>query len=362
MLNFIPPLGVLARAAVVLLVVAAIGGFLVAWSGFYSVAASRGHWPGVEPFLKFGMRSSVRTHALGIRVPTLEDENSLRRGAAHFQQGCAPCHGSPAGPSMQVVRTMLPEPSDLKALVQTWKANELFWIVKNGLKYTGMPAWPTQERDDEVWDMVTFLRKLPDMAPTRYRELAGLNADGTKSADLIYTCARCHGTDGRGHNTKAFPRLDLQTEEHLFAQMQAYASGQRPSGVMQTATAELTTANMTWLARHYASAAKKPDGQAAPAFDPAGEEIFLRGAPEQGVPACIACHAPNAAERDRAYPALLGQHAGYLEAQLALYRDGKRRRTAEAQLMSTVANRMTDAQIQTVVNYLSAQPPGATGR
>ncbi len=96
----------------------------------------------------------MRTHALGITVPPLDGDDRLRRGAAHYQQGCAPCHGSPAGPSMQVVRTMLPEPSDLKELVPTWKSNELFWIVKNGLKYTGMPAWPTQQRDDEVWDMV----------------------------------------------------------------------------------------------------------------------------------------------------------------------------------------------------------------
>lgn len=362
MLSFIPPFGVLLRSAIVLFIVAAGGGLLVAWSGFYSVAASRGHWPGVDQLLEFGMRSSVRAHALGFTVPHLDDIDRQRRGAAHYQQGCAPCHGSPAGASMQVVRTMLPEPSDLKALVPTWKSNELFWIVKNGLKYTGMPAWPTQDRDDEVWDMVAFLRQLPEMTPAYYRKLAGLDADTSRSAKLLESCVRCHGAEGRGHNTKAFPRLDLQSEEWLLAQLQAYAAGRRPSGVMQTATAELAEADIAWLARHYASNGGKSGNPAAPASNSGGEAIFLRGVPEHGVPACIACHSANAAERDPAYPALLGQHAGYIETQLALYRDGKRRMTAEAQLMSTIANRMTDEQMQAVASYLAARPPSATGR
>ena len=375
--SFVPPLGMLARCAIVLLVLAAVGGFLTAWSGLYSVAASRGHWPGFELFLKFGMRSSVRTHALLIEVPPLDDTRMIRRGAAHFQQGCAPCHGSPAGASMQVVRSMLPEPSDLEALVPTWKTKELFWIVKNGLKYTGMPAWPAQSRDDEVWDVVAFLRELPGMPPDRYRRLAGFapgsspaaerQADRTSGGEparaaLLETCARCHGADGRGRDTTAFPRLDLQGEDWLLAQLQSYAAGHRPSGVMQAATAELSPQETAWLARHYATVAPRDAGRSggrSAAFPPEGEALFLRGAPDQGLPACIACHAAKAEARDRAYPALLGQHAGYTETQLTLYRDGKRRATEPAQLMSTIASRMSGEQIRAVAAYLAAQPGSA---
>lgn len=373
--SFVPSPGMLARSALILLGLAAIGAVLMAWSGFYSVAASRGHWPGFELFLDFGMRSSVRTHAWGIEVPQLDDENRVRRGAAHFHLGCAPCHGAPSTPPMLATRSMLPEPSNLKVLAPTWKPNELFWIVKNGLKYTGMPAWPTQRRDDEVWDMVAFLLRLPAMTPERYRSLAGLdrvpqqplhaNRPGEgpdRQRTLVEACTRCHGREGRARDTTAFPRLDLQTEGWLLAQMQAYASGRRPSGVMQTATTGLTTPDMTWLARHFASAGGQPAGAVVPPSDPAGEAIFLRGAPEHGVPACVACHAADAAARDRAYPALLGQHAGHIERQLALYRDGKRRTTDEAQLMSTIAGRMTDEQVHAVAAYLSSQPAAVTGR
>src|SRR5688572_1495393 len=62
-----------------------VGGFLFAWSGLYSVAARRGHWFVLDVILEFGMRSSVRTHAIGIDVPELDDPALIERGAGHFQ-------------------------------------------------------------------------------------------------------------------------------------------------------------------------------------------------------------------------------------------------------------------------------------
>ncbi len=383
--SWLPPLPrwqVAAKWAFIVVIMCALGGFLTAWSGLYSVAASRGHWPGFELFLEFGMRSSVRTHALGIQVPSLDDQNRLRRGASHFERGCAVCHGSPDRPSMAVVRSMLPEPSDLKALVPTWKTNELFWIVRNGLKYTGMPAWPALEREDEVWDVIAFLRELPTITPDRYRELAGINGDtpvaSERSTDrrhrqdrLLAACSQCHGEDGRGQGT-AFPRLDLQTEDYLLAQLVAFADGQRPSGFMQSATAELTTEELADLARHYATMPKVGGPPLGPdpsskgnleasrqLFPKEGESLFRQGIPEQGLPACVTCHAQKPSDRDRLYPALLSQNAGHTTTQLQLFRLGKRQKTEAARLMSTIAARMTDSQIHAVAAYLAAQPTAA---
>jgi cytochrome c553 len=376
-LPWLPRWRVLLRLAVFAAVVVAVGGFGVIWSGAYSVAASRGHWPGFELLLKFAMRSSVRTHALMIEVPPLDGPDRVRRGAAHFQQGCAFCHGSPAGPPMLVVRGTLPEPPDLKALVPTWKANELFWIVLNGLKYTGMPAWPALQREDEVWDVVAFLRELPTLTPERFRELAGFGPEelpasrrpvDRRDADrrdggqaLLASCAHCHGVDGRGGGTTAFPRLDLQTEAYLLDQLEAYAQGRRASGYMQAATAELTPRELAWLAGHYA-AGPPPSSPPVTAHDRVsdrshreGEALFLRGAPEQGLPACESCHGRDAARRDRAYPALLGQHASYTANQLRLYKEGARSATESARLMATIAGRMTDRQMQAVAAYLASE-------
>jgi cytochrome c553 len=372
MLSWVPPIGVVLRSAAALLVVVVVVGFLAMWGGFYSVAASRGHWPGFEVMLEFAMRSSVRTHAMWIDVPpTIDEPQRLRRGAAHFQQGCAHCHASPDGPSMLVGRTMLPPPSDLKDLVPTWTAKELFWIVKNGLKYTGMPSWPAQQRDDEVWDVVAFLIELPAMSRSRYRELAGFAVDEapsrTPNEARLAACAHCHGANGRGGDTTAalgaFPRLDIQTAPYLLEQLQSYASDRRASGFMQAATAELSVQEMTWLAEHFAR--RRPAVAATPlvtapvmpdAQRRQGEALFNNGAPDRDVPPCVTCHGANAAGRDRRYPALLGQHAGHTRTQLELFKQGKRNRTDAARLMTTIAQRMTDEEIRVVAAWLAAEP------
>ena len=67
---------------------------------------------------------------------------------------------------------MTPPPPFLPEKVPQWQPHELFWIVRHGVKFTGMPAWPALGRTDEVWAMVAFLRRLPEMEPEAYRALA----------------------------------------------------------------------------------------------------------------------------------------------------------------------------------------------
>ena len=170
-------------AGLALIVLGAAGLALFAWSGLYSVAASRGHWPFVHWFLEFGMRKSVETHASGIETPPLSDRALLERGVGHFQGGCAPCHGAPGFPPSPVAQQTLPSPPDLSKAAPQWKPHQLFWIVKHGLKYTGMPAWPAPARDDEVWALVAFLVRLPGIGPDEYRRLALIDdASATNAA------------------------------------------------------------------------------------------------------------------------------------------------------------------------------------
>ena len=67
---------------------------------------------------------------------------------------------------------MTPPPPELTGRVSRYKAEELFSIVKHGIKFTGMPAWPVQQRDDEVWAVVAFLRRMPEVDAAEYRRLA----------------------------------------------------------------------------------------------------------------------------------------------------------------------------------------------
>jgi mono/diheme cytochrome c family protein len=182
----------------------ALAGFLFAWSGAYNIAASRGHWAVVEWMLEFGMTKSVQRRAWAITVPPLDDPDMLPLGAAHFHRACSHCHGAPGIPGDLTAKHALPPPPDLTNISRERKDNELFWIVKHGIKYTGMPSWVALERDDEIWPVIAFLKKLPGMSRDEYRRLAiGPIETPAQSgrdialmgvtADALGACARCHG-------------------------------------------------------------------------------------------------------------------------------------------------------------------------
>lgn len=335
---------------------------LIAWSGIYNVAASRGHWPMVEWLLRFGMENSVETHALGIVAPRLDDPDLVRLGAAHFLGGCASCHGAPGAPPGTAARHMLPPPPDLRSRIGRWSDPELFWIVKHGIKYTGMPSWPAQERDDEVWAAVAFLRVLPGLDAARYRTLAWGDVsdepeDGAEvalaggGAGAIVACARCHGAEGRSPESRLVPRLHGQPAEMLLQALRDFAVGERSSGVMQPVASALTDRAAIEVARYYAGLPPLPR-QGVPVE--AGRALATEGNATAEIPACRSCHDRDALS---IYPRLAGQSARYLENRLRVMRSATRERTATQQIMMPIARRLTDRQIvELSAHFASLQP------
>ena len=328
------------RTLVVLFFLGVCGAFGFAWSGFFNVAASSGHFPITAWFLHFVMQRSVEAQAGGMETPNLDDLALVRRGAGHFEQGCAVCHGSPATYQGPVVREMTPAPPDLTGKIAEWEPHELFWIVRNGVKFSGMPAWPAQERDDEAWAVTAFLLRLPQMQGEEYQRLAfGPEADpdlpiSPSFSPGLPTCIRCHGTDGVGDVPDAFPRLDIQDEPYLHQTLLSFARGLRPSGIMQQAVAGLSEEELAALAAYYAeNRPTEPPTLPAPldaALIERGREIAERGVAEEKVPACESCHGET---RRSEFPVLEGQSRPYLAAQLELFRSGVRGGGAFAHLM-----------------------------
>jgi cytochrome c553 len=352
--------------------VLALGAFLFAASGLYSVAASRGHFAITEVLLEFALRRSVATHSLFITEPDLRDPDLIRLGAGHFHGGCAPCHGLPGEPRSPIVLGMLPAPPDLAESVPTWSTPELFWIVKNGLKYTGMPAWPAQKRDDEVWAVIAFLRQLPGMGEAAYRTLALGNAEPVRRdahelvqigsrADAISTCARCHDDANAAPTSRFTPALAGQSGRYLAEALRAYANGSRPSGIMQPIAARLRDNDVDAIAAHYAGLPRRPGEPAPPGLMDQvahGRTIATIGAPRGGVPPCLACHSAVASA---AFPRIAGQPAAYVEQHLRLFRGGVRTGTAQADIMAVVARRLSDTQIADVAVYFAHLAPDAAG-
>lgn len=316
--------------------VGVLGAGIAIWSGIYDVAASKGHWRPVGALLNFGMRMSVATHSRGVMVPPLDDQALVRRGAGHFQGGCSPCHGAPGIPPNPLTRGMLPAPPELGPRIREWRPEELFRLVMHGLKYTGMPAWPALDRPDEVWAIVAFLHRLPELDVATYRnlafgEMARERAEAAADTDLllrngplgtgIASCGRCHGRTGREDADGAFPKLAGQSEAYLLQALQDYARGSRLSGIMGPIAATLTPDEMSALARHYAIQARPAPVRSADQQRLArGREIATSGLRDRRVAACSGCHDGQ----DPRYPRLAGQNSRYIEEQLVLWMRGAR--------------------------------------
>jgi cytochrome c553 len=341
---------------VLVFVVAPVAVILAAWIGFFNVGASTGHWKITEWFLHFAMQSAVRTYALPVDVPTELPREGVQLAAAHFATGCAVCHGAPGEPRSPVVKRMLPQPPDLATVVGEWSDAELFRIVKHGVRFTGMPAWPTQDRDDEIWSMVAFLRELPSLEPQKYWELAygsnSLPSSQYRSFErALADCARCHETNGAGRSALT-PIIAGQSEAYLLESLRAYAEGRRVSGIMAQATAGVDPDDLAGVARYFADQPPTilENSQTSQA-ESIGREIAERGLPAKGVPACLGCHGDKA--QNPAYPKLWGQRADYIEGQLRLFRLGKRNGTAYSHLMLNAAKNLTDEDIEAAAAYFT---------
>lgn len=354
----------------VILVMCGLGAaLLVAYSGLITIAASAGHPAWMEWFLEIGMRRSVQQHSRDIVVPDdLQSMDHIRLGAAHFAGGCAECHGAPGSPRNPVYDYMLPVPPDL-SVATDWSAAELFYIVRHGLQFTGMPQWSGGERADEVWSMVAFLQQLPNMSTDDYRALAAGNIAARPSHSVEElrdegvvslareACDRCHDTAQAAPASKLVPRLAGQPAAYLARSLQEYARGERRSGFMQPVAAMLSTQQIEQLALHYSrmipAPAPQPESLLSQAQQTEAELLSSGLHPDLRLPACLSCHR-RGARMD--YPQLQGQQADYIAQQLQLFRNGGRQHSAWGEVMSVIAVHLEPAQIDMLAQWLSQQP------
>ena len=385
------------------LVVATITGLLAAAmivvSGVVELSAAKPHPEGWARLLHYTFARSTAFHAGPPAPADIDSPVRVAAGAAYYGQVCARCHGGPGFGQNPVVLSMHPRPQYLATDLPSagFTAPELFRIVKAGVKYSAMPSWPADRRDDEIWQLVAFLRVLPKLTPDQFRQLAAVqqgpgnaaaafgppaplhryrlrNDDEPPAtsfayrspafgfsgyaltADPVATCARCHGADGAGGG--AFPNLTIQSRDYLARTLAAYAAGRRRSGFMQVIATELSPTQIDALATHYAALPRKAAaaGQSAPAE---GQQIALVGVPAKGLGPCAGCHGVTPAAI-KAYPSLEGQQAWYLANQMRVFRSGGRGTIVGDKAidpMVAIARRLTDVQIDAVARWYAAQPP-----
>jgi mono/diheme cytochrome c family protein len=158
--------GLVAGALLVLL--AAV---VVIYAGLYNIAADVPHTPAVYWLLETIRGRAVAMRSRDIVVPNdLGDANRISKGAGQYAEMCSGCHLAPGMKRTEISRGLYPRAPELRRKTDLTPA-EQFWIVKHGVKMTGMPAWGVTHDDDLLWDVVAFVRKLPELTPEQYETL-----------------------------------------------------------------------------------------------------------------------------------------------------------------------------------------------
>jgi mono/diheme cytochrome c family protein len=140
-------------------------------SGIYDVAASKRHTKFTEWITHGTMAHSVAKHAKGIAPPARTGAGQLTAGFCSYEAHCVACHGAAAVPREAWVSGLEPQPPYLLDVTQRFTPSELFWIVRNGIKMTAMPAWQDTMSERETWDVVAFLETMPKMNSADYLKL-----------------------------------------------------------------------------------------------------------------------------------------------------------------------------------------------
>ncbi len=144
---------------------------IVMRTGAYNVAATQPHLPIVRRQLAGIMDHSVETRAKDIQIPAgWDDAASVEHGAHEYVEMCEVCHGAPGVDRSHIGEGLYPKPPNLAHSADEFSPAELFWIAKHGVKDTGMPAFSESHDDATIWDMVAFMKKLPDMTPEEYHQ------------------------------------------------------------------------------------------------------------------------------------------------------------------------------------------------
>lgn len=154
-----------------LIVLAALGVVAFVYSGLFNVAAARPDPPIIYSVLQTVRIRSIQAHAAGIVVPSGYDtEPKIVAAVGHFVEHCATCHGAPGTKPAEFTKGMNPRPPNLTHVKDRYTRAELFWILKNGIKMTGMPSMAA-DGDPMLWATVAMLEQLPKMTDEDFNDL-----------------------------------------------------------------------------------------------------------------------------------------------------------------------------------------------
>jgi mono/diheme cytochrome c family protein len=169
----------LLKALLLLIVLVALlsaGAVAYVWSTGLSAREPPGR---VEAFAARRVRQlAVSRSARDLVNPVPRSPEAIADGLAHFADHCASCHANDGSGNSELGRNMFPKAPDMRlAATQDLSDGELFWIIENGIRFTGMPGWSTGDAAgrEASWRLVHFIRYLPHLTPADIEHMEALN-------------------------------------------------------------------------------------------------------------------------------------------------------------------------------------------
>lgn len=163
---------ILAAIGALAIVLAVVGGVYFL-GGFYNVAASADDPGPVKWAIMSAREASVERHENEVGKPpfALDDQTVIQQGAREFASaGCVNCHGAPGAKWAKFSEGLNPGPPDLKDAAKEASATEIFWVIKNGIRMTGMPSFAKAGlSDDQIWHIAAFVKAIPNVSDADYR-------------------------------------------------------------------------------------------------------------------------------------------------------------------------------------------------
>ena len=174
--------------------------------------------------------------------------------------------------------------------------------------------------------------------------------DSARVQELVSgRCALCHGATGSS-SSPLYPKLAGQHPEYLLKQLLNFKRGERESSDMRKVVRELEEPDMRGLAAFFSRQTPTPGNAAYPEMRAVGEKLYRDGVPGKGLKACYECHGERGAG-SATLPRIGGQHALYIETQLALFEE--RRRTNDNAQMQEIAAKLAPEEMRALAEYLS---------
>ena len=128
-------------------------------------------------------RVATPSDAMSLKNPVATTEESTAEAREHFVEHCSVCHGIDGKGQTIIGQRMYPPAPDMTQAATQQKADgELFYIISNGVRLTGMPAWEGEDNPESIWSLVAFIRHLPQLTPEELDRMKQMSGQGSEEA------------------------------------------------------------------------------------------------------------------------------------------------------------------------------------